>query len=114
MESEKFYGKLKTIRLDSVLSLFSMLADGTEVQQQLTITRDGRGFLTRSIFGPITDNVDAWKDEDKSRSKFQINPKNAERIMQAFEEIFGGLGDEIVMACDAGSWELVLENEEGK
>ena len=34
--------------------------------------------------------------------------------MQAFEETFSNLGDEIVMACDAGCWGLVLENEEGK
>ncbi len=114
MESERFCGKLKTIRLDSELSLFSMPADGTEVRQRLTITRDGRGFLTRSILGPATDNVGAWKNEDKRRSRFQINLENAERIMQAFEEAFSNLGDEIAMACDAGCWDLEMGNEEGK
>jgi len=44
MEPAKFCGKLKTIRLDSELSLFSMPADRTEVRQQLTIMRDDRWF----------------------------------------------------------------------
>lgn len=33
MKSEKFCGKLKTIRLDSELSLFLMPADETRVRQ---------------------------------------------------------------------------------
>ncbi len=114
MESEKFCGKLKTIRLDSEQSLFCMPADGTEVRQHLTITRDGRGFLTRSTFGPIPDEG-SWEDhfDKKRQSRFHLKPENSERIMQAFEEAFGGLGDEIVMACDAGCWNLELKNEEG-
>lgn len=115
MESEKFCGKLKAIRLESELSLFLMPADGTEVRQRLTITRDGRGFLTRSAFGPIPRDV-RWEDhfDKKKQTRFHLDPENAERIMQAFEEIFSNLGDEIAMACDAGCWGLVLENEEGK
>ena len=115
MESEKFCGKLKIIRLDTELSLFLMPVDGTEVRQRLTLTRDGRGFLTRSTFGPIPDNG-SWEDhfDKKKQTRFHLRPENAERIMQAFEETFSNLGDEIVMACDAGCWGLVLENEEGK
>lgn len=97
MESEKFCGKLKTIRLDSELSLFCMPEDGTEVRQHLTITRDGWGYLTRFIFGPATDDIGAWRDEDKRRSRFQINPENAEQIMKAFETTFSNPGDEIIM-----------------
>lgn len=114
MESEDFCGKLKTIRLVSELSLFCMPEDGTEVRQQLTITRDGRGYLTRFIFDPAIDDIGAWRDEDKRRSRFQINPKNAEQIMKAFETTFSNPGDEIIMACDAGCWNLELKNEEGK
>lgn len=114
MESEKFCGKLKTIRLDSELSLFCMPDAGTEVRQHLTITRDGWGYLTRFIFGPATDDIGAWRDEDKRRSRFQINPENAEQIMKAFETTFSNPGDEIIMACDAGCWNLELKNEEGK
>ena len=115
MELEVFCGKLKTIRLDSELSLFSMPADGTEVRQRLTITRDGRGFLTRSIFGPIPDDG-SWEDhfDKKKQTRFRLDPEKAERTMQAFEETFSSMGDKIAMACDAGCWELVLENEEGK
>lgn len=115
MESENFCGKLKTIRIDSELSLFLMPADGTEVRQRLTITRDGRGFLTRSTFGPIPDER-SWEDHfhKKKQIRFHLDPEHVERIMQAFEEVFSNLGDEIVMACDAGCWGLDLENEEGK
>ena len=115
MKSEKFCGKLKTIRLDSELSLFLMSADGTEVRQRLTITRDSRGFLTRSAFGTIPDDG-SWKDhfDEKKQTRFHLDPENAERIMQAFEETFSNLGEEIVMARDAGCWDLELENEEGK
>lgn len=115
MKSEKFCEKLKTIRLDSELSLFLMPADGTEVRQRLTITKDGRGFLTRSAFGPIPDDG-SWEDhfDEKKQTRFHLDPENAERIMQAFEETFSNLGEEIVMACDAGCWDLELENEEGK
>ena len=114
MESENFCGKLKTIRLVSELSLYCMPEDGTEVRQQLTITRDGRGYLTRFIFSPAIDDISAWRDEDKRRSRFQINPENAEQIMKAFETTFSNPGDEIIMACDAGCWNLELKNEEGK
>lgn len=95
MESEKFCGKLKTIRIDSELSLFCMLADGTEVRQRLTITRDGRGFLTRSTFGLIPDDG-SWEDhfDKKKQSRFHLESENAERVMQAFEEKFSNLGDE--------------------
>lgn len=115
MESEKFCGKLKTIRLDSELSLFLMPADGTEVRQRLTITRDGRGFLTRSTFGSIPRDV-RWEDhfDKKKQTRFHLAPEHAERIMQAFEETFSDPGLVIEMAYDAGCWGLVLENEEGK
>ena len=115
MKSEKFCGKLKTIRLNSELSLFLMSVYGTEIQQRLTITRDGRGFLTRSIFGPIPDDG-SWEDhfDKKKQTRFRLDPEKAERTMQAFEETFSSMGDKIAMACDAGCWELVLENEEGK
>lgn len=72
MESEKFCGKLKIIRLDTELSLFLMPVDGTEVRQRLTLTRDGRGFLTRSTFGPIPDNG-SW-EEHFDKNVF-CNPK---------------------------------------
>lgn len=88
MESENFCGKLKTIRIDSELSLFLMPADGTEVRQRLTITRDGRGFLTRSTFGPIPDEG-SWEDHfhKKKQIRFHLDPEHVERIMQAFEEL---------------------------
>lgn len=103
MESEKFCGKLKTIRLDSELSFFSMPADGTEVRQRLTITRDGRGFLTRSTFDSIPRGVRLEDQFDKNKQiRFHLKQENAEQIMQAFEETFSSLRDEIDMACDAG------------
>ncbi|MGN0363289.1 MAG: hypothetical protein ACI4ET_10660 [Bilifractor sp.] len=115
MESEKFCGKLKIIRLNSELSLYFMPADGTEVRQRLTITRDGRGFLTRYTFDPIPDDS-KWEDHfnKKKQMRFHLDQENTERIMQAFEETFSNLEEEVVMACDAGCWDLELENEEGK
>lgn len=52
--------------------------------------------------------------DKKRQTCFHLDPEKAEQIMQVFGEIFSNLGDVIVMACDAGCWGLVLENEEGK
>ena len=74
MKSEKFCGKLKTIRLDSELSLFLMSVYGTEIQQRLTITRDGRGFLTRSTFGAHPSSGSMAKLFDrKKQTRFHLN-----------------------------------------
>lgn len=40
---------------------------------------------------------------DKNKQiRFHLKQENAEQIMQAFEETFSSLRDEIDMACDAG------------
>ena len=115
MKSEKFCGKLKTIRLNSELSLFLTPALGTEVGQRLTITRDGRGFLTRSTFGAIPDGGSKENLFDKKKqTRFHLNLEHVERIMRAFEETFSNPDDEIVLALDTGCWDLELENVEGK
>ncbi|MDY3745056.1 MAG: hypothetical protein SO025_07900, partial [Dialister sp.] len=79
MKSEKFCGKLKTIRLNSELSLFLTPALGTEVGQRLTLTRDGRGFLTRSTFGAIPDGGSKENLFDKKKqTRFHLNLEHVE------------------------------------
>ena len=43
-----------------------MQEDGAKVRQQLTITRDGRGYLTRFIFGSANDDMPVFMELNES------------------------------------------------
>ena len=46
--------------------IFCMQEDGAKVRQQLTITRDGWGYLTRFTFGSANDDMPVFMELNES------------------------------------------------
>lgn len=81
---------------------------GDEIEQHLTITADGRVWVSRYRFG-----VPGSEHELIEKSNFCISSEAVEKIMGAVTDYFGNEYD-IEFATDVGSWNLVLTNTEGK
>lgn len=104
-----FEGTLKKIRLVSKNIRFGHCPKPEdEVEQHLTITADGRVWLSRYRYG-----VFGSKHKLIEKLSFSVSPKAVEKIMGAVADYFGNeYSMEIV--SDVGSWNLVLTNTEGK
>lgn len=82
------------------------LPSDKEVEQHLTITSDGRVWLSRYRYGAIGDND---KYELIAKQYIKID---ATRIIKEMEKFFQG-GYDIYNATDVGSWVLRLINTDG-
>ncbi len=82
------------------------LPEGNEVEQRLTITSDGRMWLSRYRYGATGDR-DKYELIKKKFQKIDSAP-----IINAFEKFFQ-CGYDIYSATDVGSWELRLINADG-
>lgn len=108
MEDCIFEGTLRKIQLVSDIGgfFFRFPDDEDDDEQRLTITADGRVWLSRYQFG-FGEHVLIEK------SHFTIPPQAVKNIMDAFTDYFGN-EHVITFACDCGTWNLVLTNTEGK
>ncbi|MBD5383413.1 MAG: hypothetical protein HDR72_00245 [Ruminococcaceae bacterium] len=100
-----FEGKLQKIRLISNNICYGPCPKADdEVEQHLTITSDGRVWLSRYRFG-----ADGDKYKIIERQRYSVSPEVANEIMAAVSDYFSNK-DYIEFVTDAGSWELTLTN----
>ena len=104
-----FEGTLRKIQLISNNICYGPCPEPVyEIEQHLTITADGRVWVSRYRFG-----VPGSEHELIEKSNFCISAEAVEKIMGAVTDYFGNEYD-IDFATDVGSWNLVLTNTEGK
>lgn len=102
--THKFNGTLRKIRLVSNNICFGPLPDPKrKVEQRLTITADGRVWLSRY-------RLDSELIEKRS---FSISAEAVKKIMDSVSGVFKA-GDIDWLATDMGLWELALTNTKGK
>ena len=78
-----------------------------EVEQRLVIHRDGRVWFTAYNFGS------GMKYTTGRKKQFKIPKENMEKLFVVFEKYFGN--DPLIeQACDAGLWDVVLTDTDGK
>lgn len=82
-------------------------APDEEVDQRLTILRDGRVWFTGYNFGIQGCGVQGRKRQ------FKIPKENIQKLFFAFDKFFSS-EPHMMYACDAGSWDVSLTDEEGK
>ena len=101
-----FNGKLKKLQLKSY-EFFRPFDENTESEQHLTLTADGRVWISRYFAG------NQGKRKSLSKEIFKISVESAGFIFSVFEDIFNKTenGND---ADDTGFWELSLTNTEGE
>lgn len=108
--TQRFNGTLRKIQLASNNICFGPRPDpNDEVEQHLTITADGRVWLSRYRFG----SNDFEHHEFIEKRSFTISDEAVEKIINGVSDFFK---DEYVeyWATDIGFWSLVLTNTKGK
>lgn len=100
----KFKGTLQKIRLVSnKICFWTIPLPDDEIEQRLTITADGRVWLSRySIGSKLIEKL-----------CFSISDKSVKTIMKRLSDIFKNGGPD-GFATDVGIWELELTNTKGK
>lgn len=78
-----------------------------EVEQRLILHRDGRVWFTGYNFG------NGIKHTKSRRQQFKIPQEKMNRLFDAFDHYFSN-DPQIMRACDAGMWDMVLTDAEGK
>ena len=106
-----FFGNVKKVKIHSNDVCFGYCPkEGDEIEQHLTITEDGRVWLTRYAIKENLNFADYKKTEQK---QFQIEPEKAKFLLSKFTQYFR---DEYEMsfATDVGSFEMWIDDDEGK
>ena len=104
-----FSGTLKKIKLVSNNLGFGLPpAPDEEVEQHVTIHRDGRVWITRYLFG--TEN---GRYQKKNTEQFRIDAESAASLMDLLSGYFGSEHIQM-LATDIGDWKLEMTNEEGR
>ncbi len=107
-QEKVFYGKLQKIQLTTNHLYFGPEpAPNEEVEQHLTITADGRVWLSRYRYGNEIKYTLARMERKK------LSESQAEEIIQAFEIVFKSWSL-VLLATDVGMWSLDLTNTEGE
>lgn len=105
----RFTGVLKKIQLVSCDCGFGpMPGPDEEAEQRLTLTADGRVWLSRYRFGE-----DKWKPALFEKRQIALSPAAVAPVMEAVSRLFAG-GNPLPWVTDAGIWELTLTNEQGQ
>lgn len=104
-----FKGELKKIRIVSDSSCHGPMPEpDEEIEQRLTINREGRVWFSAYNFG------DGYDRHQKARTKnFKIDKYATERIMSSVSRYFSE-GYEELYVTDIGDWIMELTNTEGK
>lgn len=103
-----FEGTLQKIQLRSNKICFLPPEPNDEIKQHLTITADGRVWLSRYRFGTVGNEHGLIE-----KLNFSISPKATDSIMKAVSGYFGNEYP-IHLASDVGSWDLTLTNTNGQ
>ena len=107
-ENTPFQGELQKIRLiANNMSYGPLPSPGEEVEQRLTMTREGKVWLSRYSFH------DAVHNGLMSRKQFSVDSRCVKSLFQQISMHFAK-NELIGMATDVAIWELKLINSEGK
>lgn len=106
-----FFGNVKKVKIHSNIMSFGFLPKtGTEIEQHLTITDDGRIWLTRYAVNEDLNYADIKKTEQK---QFKIAKDKAKFLLSKFTEYFRDEYD-IDYVMDASQFEMWIDDDEGK
>ena len=106
-----FFGNAKKVKIHSNNICFGYCPKkGDEVEQHLTITEDGRVWLTRYAINEDLNFADYKKTEQK---QFRIDPEKARLLLSKFTKYFRD-EYEINFATDVGLFEMWIDDDEGK
>lgn len=106
-----FYGNIKKIRINSNCIAYGMLPrEDLEVEQHVTVTDDGRVWITRYAFNQDLNFVDLKKTEQK---QFKIDKEKAKFLLDKYTKYFRD-EYEIAFATDVGSFEMHITDDQGK
>ena len=106
-----FFGNVKKVKIHSNIMSYGFLPrEDTEIEQHLTITEDGRVWLTRYAVKEDLNFADLKKIEQK---QFKIDKEKAEFLLSKFTKYFR---DEynLQFATDVGQFEMWIDDDEGK
>ena len=106
-----FFGNAKKVKIHSNNIYFGYCPKkGDEVEQHLTITEDGRVWLTRYAIKEDLNFADLKKTEQK---QFIIDKEKAKFLLSKFTKYFR---DEynLLFAADVGQFEMWIDDDEGK
>lgn len=106
-----FFGNVKKVKIYSNIMSYGFLPrEDTEIEQHLTITEDGRVWLTRYAVKEDLNFADLKKTEQK---QFRIDKEKAKFLLSKFTKYFR---DEynLQFATDVGQFEMWIDDDEGK
>lgn len=106
-----FFGNVKKVKIHSNIMSYGFLPrENTEIEQHLTITEDGRVWLTRYAIKEDLNFADLKKIEQK---QFKIEKEKAKFLLSKFTKYFR---DEynLQFATDVGQFEMWIDDDEGK
>ena len=106
-----FHGNVKKVKIHSNNMGYGFLPrEGTEVEQHLTITDDGRVWLTRYA---ISEDLNFAKLTKTEQRQFRISSDKAKFLLDKYTKYFRD-EYEISFATDVGSFEMQITDDEGK
>ncbi len=106
-----FFGNIKKIRIHSNCIAYGLLPrENMEVEQHVTVTDDGRVWLTRYAFNQDLNYADLKKTEQK---QFRIDADKAKFLLDKYTKYFRD-EYEISFATDVGSFEMHITDDQGK
>ena len=106
-----FHGNVKKVKIHSNNMGYGFLPrEGTEVEQHLTLTDDGRVWLTRYA---ISEDLNYAKLTKTEQRKFKISSDKAKFLLDKYTKYFRD-EYEISFATDVGSFEMQITDGEGK
>lgn len=106
-----FFGNIKKIRIHSNCIAYGLLPrENMEVEQHVTVTDDGRVWLTRYAFNQDLNYADLKKTEQK---QFRIDADKAKFLLDKYTKYFRD-EYEIAFATDVGDFEMQITDDQGK
>ena len=106
-----FFGNVKKIKIHSNNICYGYCPKtGDEVEQHLTITEDGRVWITRYVIAEDLNFANYKKIEQK---QFKIEPEKAKFLLSKFTKYFRD-EYELSFATDVGMFEMWIDDDEGK
>ena len=106
-----FHGNVKKVKIHSNNMGYGFLPrEGTEVEQHLTITDDGRVWITRYA---ISEDLNFAKLTKTEQRQFKISSDKAKFLLDKYTKYFRD-EYEISFATDVGSFEMQITDDEGK
>ena len=106
-----FFGNIRKIKIHSNNICFGDCpVEGREVEQHLTLTRDGRVWLTRYAFAEDLNFVNYKKTE---QVQFKIDAEKVAFVLDMFTKYFRN-EYEMFFATDVGTYEMWIDDDEGE